>query len=120
LARCAPPERYPAFVEVLFKQQNDWGTMQDPTDALKRIARLGGISDEKFAACMADKSLQDSILASSYDAQKKYGVDSTPTFFINGKKLVGALPYDEFAKALAQASADASPAQDGKAQAMND
>jgi len=105
LARCAPPERYPAFVEVLFKQQDDWGPMADPTDALKRIARLGGISDQKFAECMADKALQDSILASRFEAQNKYGVDSTPTFFINGKKLVGALPYDEFAKELGASAA---------------
>jgi len=104
LARCAPPERYPAFVEVLFKSQNDWGRMTDPTEGLKRIARLGGIGDEKFAECMADKSLQDSILASRFKAQNDYGVDSTPTFFINGKRLVGALPYDEFAKALGESS----------------
>jgi hypothetical protein len=39
-------------------------------------------------------------------AQTDYGVDSTPTFFINGKKFVGALPYEDFAKALAAATAD--------------
>jgi protein-disulfide isomerase len=110
LARCAPPERYPAFVEVLFKQQEDWGRMADPTAGLKRIALLGGISEQKFSECMADKSLQDSILASRFTAQNDYGVDSTPTFFVNGKKIVGALPYDQFAKALAQASAAALPA----------
>jgi protein-disulfide isomerase len=32
--------------------------------------------------------------------EKDYKVESTPTFFINGKKLVGSLPYDSFADAL--------------------
>lgn len=112
VARCAPPERYPAFVEVLFKQQDDWGRMEDPTPGLKRVALLGGLSEQKFTDCLADKSLSDSVLASRLQAQNDYGVDSTPTFFINGKKLVGALAYDDFAKALAEASAAALPATD--------
>ncbi|HVA15912.1 MAG TPA: DsbA family protein [Stellaceae bacterium] len=93
IARCAPPDRYAAFVEVLFAQQGVWGVQRDPTEALKRIALLGGISTAQADKCLADQDLSKSIVGEEYQAQKQYGVDSTPTFFINGKKLVGAAPY---------------------------
>ncbi len=95
LARCAPPERYPAFFETLFQQQSTWGPTNDPTPALRRIATLGGISGEQFDKCMGDDALSKSIAAAEFDAQKNYGVDSTPTFYINGKKYTGAQPYSE-------------------------
>ena len=100
VARCAPPDRYAAFVEVLFRQQMVWGVQRDPTDALKKIAALGGIGADQFDKCISDQDLSKKIVAEEYEAQTKYGVDSTPTFFVNGKKVVGALPYDEFVKEL--------------------
>jgi len=100
VARCAPPERYAAFVEVLFKQQLVWAVQKDPTDALKKIAALGGVGAEQFDKCIKDQDLSKQIVAEEYEAQTKYGVDSTPTFFVDGKKVVGALPYDDFVKDL--------------------
>lgn len=100
VARCAPPERYAAFVEVLFKQQTVWGVQRDPTDSLKKIAALGGIGADQFDKCINNQDLSKQIVAEEYEAQTKYGVDSTPTFFVNGKKVVGALPYDDFVKEL--------------------
>lgn len=93
VARCAPPDRYAAFVEVLFQQQMVWGVESDPTDSLKKIAALGGIGADQLDKCLNDDSLSKSIVAEEYEAQQKYGVDSTPTFFVNGKKYVGATPY---------------------------
>jgi len=105
VARCGPPERYPAFVETLFQQQAAWVQLSDPTPALRRIARLGGIGDDQLDKCLSDDALSKSIVAGEYQAQNSYGVDSTPTFFINGKKVEGALPYDDFAVELGKASA---------------
>ena len=127
VARCAPPDRYAAFVEVLFQQQSVWGVQRDPTEALKKIALLGGISAEQFDKCITDQELSKKIVAEEYEAQTKYGVDSTPTFFVNGKKVVGALPYDDFVKNLTSAGgadvrgeatpATGTPAQTAQAQA---
>jgi protein-disulfide isomerase len=100
VARCAPPDRYAAFVEVLFRQQMVWGVQRDPTEALKKIAALGGVGADQVDKCLKDEDLSKKIVAEEYDAQQKYGVESTPTFFVNGKKVVGALPYDDFVKEL--------------------
>lgn len=113
LAHCAPPDKFFDFVDVLFRSQANWAGAGSPDavmQALSRIARLGGISEEKFNSCINDKALSDKILNERLVAQNEYGVDSTPTFFINGKKVVGALPYDEFVKNLTNAaSAIAAP-----------
>lgn len=103
LARCAPPDRFFAFLDVLFKEQADWAAAKDPTEALKRIGKLGGVGADQFDACMKDEKLVNRIVAERLAAEKQYGVDSTPTFFINGKKLVGAQPYADFVKALQEA-----------------
>lgn len=105
VARCGPPERYPAFVETLFQQQAVWVTQADPAPALRKIAKLGGVSDEQFDKCIADDEMSKAIVAGEFEAQKKYGVESTPTFFVNGKKLVGAMSYDDLAAELGKASA---------------
>jgi protein-disulfide isomerase len=100
LARCAPPERFYGFIDVLFRQQDVWARAADPQAALGRIAKLGGMSEDQFQACMKDDAMQNKILAMRMAGEKDYKVESTPTFFINGKKLVGSLPYDSFADAL--------------------
>ena len=105
LARCAPPERYFAFVETLFHNQEAWSRAADPLAALAQIAKLGGMGQAQFDACMANEPLLDGILQSRLDAQNKYNITSTPTFIIRGPKgeekiIKGAQPYAEFEKVL--------------------
>lgn len=105
LADCAPPERYFAFVDELYRSQDTWARAGDPEQALANIGRLGGVSEDKFKSCLADKKRVDAIAAQGFTAQKAYGVDSTPTFFINGVKpdKNGALPYEAFNQLLTAA-----------------
>jgi protein-disulfide isomerase len=103
VARCAPPDRYFGFIDALFQGQNSWARASSPEAALGRLAKLGGISDDKFQSCMKDEKLADTVAASRVAAEKEYGVESTPTFFINGVKLVGEQSYADFDKALTAA-----------------
>src|SRR5580693_4650089 len=52
LARCAPPEQFYAFVDALFHSQSNWATSGKIDTALSNLAKLAGMSDEQFAACM--------------------------------------------------------------------
>jgi protein-disulfide isomerase len=104
LARCAPPDKFYGFIDVLFSSQESWARNPDPTSGLARIAKLGGMSEDQFHACMTDNALQDKVLASRLTAEKELKVESTPTFFINGTKLTGALPYEQFDEALKKAA----------------
>lgn len=105
LARCEP-SRFYGFVQVLFEQQENWVPRQqdqDPMPDLIRLARLGGLSESKVKACLDDKTIENSILASRQGAEAA-DVNSTPTFFFNGTSHAGEISYDEFAKMVKDAS----------------
>jgi protein-disulfide isomerase len=101
LAHCEPARFY-GFIQVLFQGQASWAS-NDPTEALGKVARLGGISADKFQQCMDDKALLNSVVVSRQQGEEA-GVDSTPTFFFNGKRVAGAISYDDFVAAVKDAS----------------
>lgn len=104
LAHCAGPERYFAFLDVIFQQHDQWAHAKEPVAALTRLVRLGGMSEQQVNACVGDKALETKILTSRMDAERRYEVRSTPSFIVNGRKVTGALPYPEFEKVLAAAT----------------
>ncbi|MDO9127944.1 MULTISPECIES: DsbA family protein [Alphaproteobacteria] len=105
LAHCAGPERYFGFVGVLFRQQTQWAFTQTPMEDLKALARQGGISEERFDACMKDQKIFDHVKEVALRGAKTFGVRSTPTFFINGEKVEGALPWRDFEPLIEKALA---------------
>ncbi len=100
VARCAGREQYFGFLEVLFRTQQSWAGARKPFEALARVARLGGLKREQIDACLADKALIDGILTSRLNGAKEFNVTSTPTFIINGEKVVGAQKYERFEEIL--------------------
>jgi protein-disulfide isomerase len=100
VARCAPPERFYPLVETLFETQDKWVVGKDWRTALGRIALLAGISQKEFTTCLADKKMEDQVAQSRLTASTQLGVDSTPTFFINGKKFEGAPTVEAFDQLL--------------------
>ncbi len=100
LARCAPADRYYAFLDVLFQQQSSWSSAPDPMVPLARIGRLGGLSEAQFKSCMEDQALADSILASRLVGSRDMQVDATPTIIVNGKKIPGVRNFEELDKIL--------------------
>jgi protein-disulfide isomerase len=104
VARCAPPERFYPLVDTFFAQQEQWATTRDYRAALEKLAKLGGISNKEFAACISDKKLEDQVAQSRLTAAQQLGVDATPTFFVNGKKFDGAPTLEAFDKALSGAA----------------
>jgi protein-disulfide isomerase len=100
IARCAPPDRYYAFVDTFFGAQEKWVTARDYRDALARLVKLGGMSREEFDNCLKNTTLENKIVEGRLIASKELDVNSTPTFFINGTKFTGAPTVEEFDKAL--------------------
>jgi protein-disulfide isomerase len=102
LAECGGNDRYFALIEILFGAQRNWIRINDMDGTiaeLGKIGRLAGISETEFKACMANQALLNAIVAERQGGEQ-LGVDSTPTFFINGNKTAGAMPFDEFVKLL--------------------
>jgi len=89
LARCAPNDQYFPMVDVLFKRQTVWATAQDARTELLNIAKLAGFTQESFEACLTNQQLLDDVNSVRTTAAEDFGVDATPTFFINGKRYSG-------------------------------
>jgi protein-disulfide isomerase len=99
LARCAGKDKYYPLVETLFHQQKDW-VMQRPLPPLLAIAKQAGFTEQSFEACLNDRKLQSSIETTRQTAAEKFGVNSTPTFFINGKIQRGGFGVEDFDKLI--------------------
>lgn len=99
LARCSG-DNYFAMVDVLFKQQMQWAGVENSKDALLQISKLAGFTQEKFEACLTDQKLLDDVRAVRDRGAKDFGVNSTPTFFINGGRYPGAMSIEEFSAIL--------------------
>ena len=99
LARCSD-DKYFAMTDVLFKQQSNWAFVDNAREALLQISRLAGFSQESFEACLTDQKLLDDVRAVRTRGANDFGVDSTPTFFINGNKYSGAMKVDEMSAVI--------------------
>jgi protein-disulfide isomerase len=99
LARCAGKDKYMAIVDTLFAKQLEW-VVKEPIPALKSIAKQFGFTEESFNQCLANQKVLESIQAVRDHAVEKLGVNSTPTFFVNGKRMVGDLSIDALAKEI--------------------
>ena len=103
LARCAgknDPSRYFAMVDTLFRQQMTWAVPENHLPPLLDIAKQAGMTEDQFTTCLANQKLQDDINEVRQRAIKKFKVNSTPTFFINGKRYVGALEVGQMSKII--------------------
>jgi protein-disulfide isomerase len=96
LARCIAgddAEKFFGTVDTLFKQQNR--LMDQTTDTLKLIGKQNGLSERAVVSCEKDQALLEKLSADQKFAYDVLKVDATPTFFINGEMLKGAMSFEE-------------------------
>jgi len=99
LARCAGNDKFMPIIETLFAKQAEW-IVQQPIEPLRAIAKQFGFTQESFDQCLANQKVLDGIQDVRDRAASKLGVNSTPTFFVNGKKLVGDQSIEALAKEI--------------------
>ena len=98
VTNCYEGEQFHTTLNSLFRSQKKWVTAsnnkEELLNAFHEILKQHGISLEKIKNCAEEnednKKKWDSILASRLEGQK-LGVSSTPSFFLNGKKLEGSV-----------------------------
>jgi protein-disulfide isomerase len=96
LARCiagGDAEKFFGAIDTLFKQQDHLMTQTQET--LKLIGKRSGMSDQGAETCVKDQALLDKLSADQQFANDVLKVDATPTFFINGEMLKGAMSFEE-------------------------
>src|SRR5919199_4323105 len=100
LARCDGDAKYYPITDLLFDQQKVWAFSDKPVDALQQMMRQAGFSQEKFESCLRDQKLYDAVNTVRTRASDKLGVNSTPTFFINGQRYPGNMSIAELEKII--------------------
>jgi protein-disulfide isomerase len=103
LARCIAKEdagKFFAMIDMLFKKQDEWVVKTKET--LKLIGRDAGMSEQSVETCLKDRALFDKLSADEKFADEVLKINSTPTFFINGERVKGAKPFEEFDKRIKQ------------------
>jgi protein-disulfide isomerase len=94
-ARCAGAQgAYWPYHDMLFRRQPHF-----ERDDLVSYAIELNLARERFERCLDDHTFLASV-NSDYAEGRELGITGTPTFLINGKKLVGAQPLEEFRAAI--------------------
>lgn len=104
LARCAGPERYFGMADMIYAGQREW-TNGDPAtiaENLRRMGRTAGLSNDEVNACLQDGEMARALVANYQENAEADGIDSTPSFVINGRKYTN-MPYDEMRDIIDQA-----------------
>jgi Protein-disulfide isomerase len=97
LARCGGEGPFQGYIETLFENQMDWARADDPVAELRRIGRLGGLSEERIRQCLTDEDFMRAMVERFQETAEADGVRSTPTFFINGDMHTGDRSVEDFA-----------------------
>ena len=94
LARCNEAQYFP-MLSALFLSQSTWVQAPKPSEALFQISKQAGYTQESFNSCLQNTELLEKIRAVRA-AGEKLGVESTPTFFVNGEKYPGNKSIEAF------------------------
>lgn len=74
------------MAELLFDSQDSWSKLGDPTSYFVDLAKKLGLDLNKFKADMTSQAVKDRI-QSDLSEGEKIGINSTPTLFLNGKRV---------------------------------
>ena len=123
LAHSAPPDRYFAWIDLLFERQREWSLagfdMSGPQwqafldggcprgdwpgiwEKLAELGKLGGMPEQRVGEGLCNTELQNALLESRSAGVREHNIESTPGFVLDGETLDG-LPTDrDFERALA-------------------
>lgn len=105
-ARCAREqggdEAYWQMHDLIFASQDEWAANPKSVDALKRLAGEADLDTAAFDACL-DEGRYEAVVSADLAEGEGLGISGTPTFFINGQRLVGAQPFSVFQQAIEEA-----------------
>ena len=101
MARCAGPAKYFAVVDDVFKSQVRWQS-GNIKPIFVEVAKANGLTEAQFESCLNDEKGAEALEA-RVQANVADGVNSTPTFFVNGKQ-VEVTSLEDLDAAIAAAS----------------
>lgn len=106
-AMCAAEQgRFWPVADALFDSQGAWKSRNDPVAYFDSLTRTLPLDHARLRSCIGE-GRQRPLIQADYDRASRAGIGSTPTFFIGSQVLIGAQPYEVFARAIDAALATA-------------
>jgi protein-disulfide isomerase len=88
-AECASRQgKFWPFYELLFKRQGQWSRLDHAAPAFESIAQKARLDLEELNHCLQDKKV-DELIEENRKYGSSLGVKSIPTYFVNGRIIVG-------------------------------
>ena len=95
-AMCAAKlDRFWPVHDLIFKYQNSWKSLADPAPFLITLADSAGIKRNDILPCLIEGRTRE-LVRTEAEEVARVGIQSTPTFVIEGKLLRGAAPLEVF------------------------
>ena len=95
-AHCAGnQDKFWQMYGALFDNQRNLGD-----EDLKKYAKGIGVDQKKWEKCVAESDSVEAVIDKNFQSGVSLGVTGTPAFFINGRRLSGALPFSEFERII--------------------
>lgn len=94
------PESFWKIYDNFFKKQQE--LMEQP-NLIEDYIFKSGVKPDPFRDCMQSDNTPDKIIEEDMQLGQKLGVSATPTFFVNGRVVQGAMPLDQFEKIIEEA-----------------
>ncbi|MCU0910657.1 MAG: DsbA family protein [Rhodobacteraceae bacterium] len=102
VARCGGEAKYFGIVDLIYERQRDWAAGNDPAQIagnLRTLGKVAGLGDEALDACLSDGEMAQALVDTWERNRQQDGIDSTPSFLIDGQKY-GNMSYEDFAGIL--------------------
>jgi len=101
-AYCAgEQDKYWEMHDLLFEKQAELYEVEDYNAKVKELAGEIDLNEDDFSSCI-DNNDYTGVIDRNYQLGQEIGVRGTPTFYVNGNKLVGAQPYSAFEQLIEQ------------------
>lgn len=85
--------------ELLYANQPEWSTLPDATPKFMEYAARLGLDENRFASDMSSQEVRSRV-ESDYQTAQSLGLNSTPTFFVNGEKIASQPTYEKLLELL--------------------
>lgn len=102
IARCGGEEKFFGITDMIYKGQDEWaraGGDAAIADELRKIGRLAGLDAGELDACLTDGDKLRTLVAWYQQNAQEHGIQSTPSFIIDGK-LESNMNYADFSALL--------------------
>jgi len=100
LALCAAKQKgFWRVHDLLFQHQATWAPLKEAGPFFVSLADSAGLSKKTLLACLQAPETREALKAEAEGSQRS-GATSTPTFYIEGGLMEGAVPFDVFKRVL--------------------